>query len=247
MFPRFWKKRKRWKNWFRRFQYCILLSGSYVTRERTKWPITTNRYFNEFLLTLGNSRRLNQFLKTQLDAKQDLVSSLLNLNHPFITTDGKVYLRGVSDRWVNFPHRILNQIRIARMEEKVAHTKDSLNNLMNMYMAKISLEMNQLSNQVNNVTKTFRWENEIILWNFQCSSNNFPSTFISCIFGMIIMWKRLNKIVRNERESSRSRRPNIHLVHWNFNRNEYSWTCCLVYISFKRFCIKCRKASRLSI
>lgn len=47
--------------------------------------------------------------------------------------------------------------RVARMEEKISQTKDSLNNLLSIYMAKISLEMNQLSNQVNSVMKTFRF------------------------------------------------------------------------------------------
>ena len=73
------------------------------------------------------------------------------------------------------------------MEDKISQTKDSLNNLLNIYMAKISLEMNQLSNQVNSVMKTFRFvrlENSLI---FSAVATIFlPLSFVASLVNNLI-------------------------------------------------------------
>jgi len=96
----------------------------------------------DLLRRIGTARRTLSFLRSHIRAKRDILSVLTTKDIPLVTKDTKVYLRDVLDKY-------------NRMEESLLLTKDTLNNLHATYLARISIEVAEASNKVNEIMKTF--------------------------------------------------------------------------------------------
>jgi len=116
---------------------------------------------NDLLRRIGLARRLLYFVRNTLRAKEDIMTIMTTKDYHLITKEIKIYLNDVKDN-------------IMRMDEKISVSKDTLNNLHQTYLARISIEVAEASNQVNGVMKTFSAVATIFI----------PLNFISSLFGM---------------------------------------------------------------
>jgi len=112
----------------------------------------------DLLRRIGTARRTLSFLRSHIRAKRDILSVLTTKDIPLVTKDTKVYLRDVLDKY-------------NRMEESLLLTKDTLNNLHATYLARISIEVAEASNKVNEIMKNF-WSSGYHIHSFRSCSWN---------------------------------------------------------------------------
>jgi len=118
---------------------------------------------NELMGRIGMAGRRTVELYETLLSKRDLLATLLageEGGHLF-TKDTKRCLRNVQDH-------------VLRIHQKMKLTKELINSLNNVYMTKISIEMNMVSNEINISMQKFTAYGAIFL----------PLTLISGIWGM---------------------------------------------------------------
>ncbi|PRP79549.1 hypothetical protein PROFUN_12782 [Planoprotostelium fungivorum] len=116
---------------------------------------------NELLRRIGTARRLLTTLRTHIWSLKELLTNINVKKHPLIGKEMRIYLRDVLD------HAI-------KMEEKLHNSKEMVNNLHSTYLARISVEVADYSNQVNKIVKKFGAVATIFI----------PLTLIAGLFGM---------------------------------------------------------------
>jgi len=116
---------------------------------------------HDLLRRIGIARRMLTLLRTQVRSKREILESLTNRDYPNTTPDIKVYLRDVQDG-------------VLRLDERLSAAKETLTNLHNTYLARISIEQAIRANEVNSVMKLFSAVATIFM----------PLSFIAGLFGM---------------------------------------------------------------
>jgi len=118
---------------------------------------------NDLLRRIGLSRRLLTTLRSQIRTKKELLN-LLSMRHQsekFLTKDIKLYFSDVLDN-------------IVRMEEKLSLSKETLNNAHTTYLARVSVEVAEASNEVNFIMKKFSAVATVFI----------PMTLVAGLWGM---------------------------------------------------------------
>jgi len=116
---------------------------------------------NDLLRRIGMARRLLNYVRTALRAKIDILNTLATRDYHLITKGIRLYLRDV-------------QGDSERLDEKLSLTKDTLNNLHQTYLARLSIEEAELANKAAKVMKLFSAVATIFI----------PLNFLSSLFGM---------------------------------------------------------------
>jgi len=101
------------------------------------------RESEDFLMRLGNLRKLVSLLRRLLDPKQNIVSTLVTRDFELISKNTQTHMRDVLDH-------------IAHSIEKLEFSRDSLNHTHSNYLTKLSFELSESSrathNFMNNIT-----------------------------------------------------------------------------------------------
>lgn len=133
---------------------------------------------NDLLRRIGMARRLLNYVRTALRAKIDILNNLATRDYNLITKGIRLYLRDV-------------QGDSERLDERLSLTKDTLNNLHQTYLARLSIEEAELANRAGRVMKLFSAVATIFI----------PLNFLSSLFGMNV------KIPYQQNEESNSLAP----------------------------------------
>jgi len=97
---------------------------------------------NDLLKRIGNVRKKISILRGNIWFKRELLTSLSTKHNEYISKEIKVYLRDVSDN-------------VSRMEGKLSLSKETLVNLNQVYLARISVEIARASDSASVIMKKF--------------------------------------------------------------------------------------------
>eukprot|EP01117_Protostelium_nocturnum_P004934 TRINITY_DN1788_c0_g1_i3.p1 TRINITY_DN1788_c0_g1~~TRINITY_DN1788_c0_g1_i3.p1 ORF type:complete len:387 (+),score=84.23 TRINITY_DN1788_c0_g1_i3:127-1287(+) len=124
---------------------------------------------NDLLRRIGSARRILTSLRSHVWSIKELLSTLNAKEHSFLTQETRIHLRdmlentkehksGKENSFVSQETRIyLRDVldNTVKMEEKLHNAKEMVNNLHSTYLARISVEVAEYSNQVNKIVKKF--------------------------------------------------------------------------------------------